>query len=1185
MRLRWLRIPLIVAIVLIVGFLYLERKRAEEERQQDATLASMRQSNARAEFIRNQNGTPSGPRLDWAMRETPPGFRIAVSPWEAAEKARYRALIPPGCADVLLVPFQVEGYALDRSTRSLMLAQLSLALRDNGVRVADPWLVLKALGENRREMQSSDVHELAGHVGAKRIVWLHTGHDGQNHMIVSFREELPVGGIGFPGNVGAEATRFEKVPIGDETPAVVAYQALMPQIVEKLGFGKRAAVAPAAATFDDSLPASPLRMSEGKPDPIADAHYFLGLAALLPGPAQRTRETFTEKAFLAETRMDPGHPDFRLLRARTLMLMGLRPAALQSLGTPSNEAEKALLGMLNGNLPDVARSAGAIRPGFRRMVTELDLAEIRREYGVEDDRASAEALGKIAPGNETWAWFLARAALDGDPWKQFDNLALKSLLDRELPVEGFTADGLMSGAQALLDPSKVKPAIDFSVRDHVGRLFAADGRKWCCANDWTHPSTLDYLEFVEAISMDNLVRRAAFIGLTQGLPDEALREIGHLDSIYKGHPGLSLTRARVQAAAARRAEGAAREGLVRSAYAEALDVFHREQGQTQYAAAALMFLTGLQRHDLGDFTNLYVNDIPFRADYPTWDNRFAGMDRPLQNARRALAGATIDTTPVFDLKWKLVDIQRKADEFGRVLASIEDRFQGNSNIYVLRAENSEDLGRPDAAEADLRKAIAIQPDAWPPYRELVSLLFRQARVEESAKVAMSYPGLKVRPGENPVGVSNVAHELGSHFYWGGHLDPARQLYRISADLDTGSQASITSKARLALLSGDYAGFLAGTFQRSQRYGVSYAYRDYLSMLHAMGNSREAWDGFASLVASQPEPHIWESALVGHRRANVAGPEIAAWVDQDALRNAGERVGFAAMYVVRAATTDRIPTDADLSALAGVDRPVWLVADSRRHVVRPSSDGRYETVLGPDTNEGSTLPMGVFESSQKTRIASELDYFMRAYRHIEGGEYDAARALLEEAGTHYDPRLVNQAYLVPHLAFAAAMSGKTAGVEAMLARFGPSQQGFDYYLAKGALAALSRKPGDAVPLLQKARHRRPYTESRPQFTEYQYGEMLEWLFQATRDARYRDMALEWARACRTTQPWHAWAHAMEAKLAAPGVDRQRAMAMARYLDPDSQRLKSLPKAQVETAFQRFNPANPFLKLARRGDEPT
>lgn len=1173
---------LLVAILASSGsYWYLDRLKMERDYKKQMAVALAQQAKMKAGMV---DALALAPRpagaVDKGMIGFPSGYRPSTSPWDSVEKARYRSLFPANSFDVLVVPFQVQGYALDRSTRSLMFAQLSMELRAAGVKVPDSYPVLRALGENRRQFSPEQVYEFAHHLGVKRVIWTFAGHDRKNAMSFEFRIKEAERDGNFGGPVVRTAGRFDNVSFSSDSPPIVAYQALLPQIVEKLDYKPRAPSAKQASRFDGlALPSSPSGMVADPPDPARDAFYFLTFAALTPASAQRTRERFVEKAFLAALPLAEDYPDYRLLRARTFMLMGLRQAALHALGQPSTGEEKALAAMLDGNLPQVAAATPNVKPIVKKVLAELDLAVINHEYGVENKDKTAAAMKRLGSRGTVWPMFFARSLSDADYWAQFDNLPVKALLDAEFPIQGFTAEGIVSGAVALADPAKLQGSMDLSVYNHVKQVIEKDAAKLCCITDASHPSAQDYLDLVEAISSDNLSRRVNLISSVQGRPQDALVELGRLEAVYKGHPHFSLLRAQAESSAARKSDNAAKEGLVRSAYANLFDAFYYEQGQTADASEAFRMILQLNRTDFGNFYNVYVGDIPYRPSYPTWE--YSNADLAMKNARDALDNSTIDTQPVYEMA-NLLD--RKDAEFGEVLKSIEGRFAGSTYLAILRGNNKFRLGDRKAAEIAYREAIRSQPASWQPYLYLSRILLWDGRVEESAKLVKSYPGFSPGTSENAVDVANSAYEAGSDYFWTGHFDLARPLYTISANLRTGASSSMTSDSRLKLLAGDFAGALKGTYERATRYGASNAYRDYLAFLHAMGYSKEAWDGFNALVGQLSQPQIWESALVGHRLAGAPEQDILAWVNQDALRNAGDQSSYAANYLLRAVTTDRIPGELTAAAIGKFDRPVWRVTGTYIHTVKASADGHKHYVLGPSAGEGSYLPGGLFEQSEKVRVKSDLEYFAQAYRMLQTGDHEGARALLEETSELYGMGQASQAYMLPYLAFAAAKAKNTAGVEKLLAGFQPKQQQFDYFLAKAVILAIGGNANEAIPLLKTTLYKRPVTESRSMFTDYEYAEIVEWLYVSTKDVRYRALALDWARKCEKTQPWHAWAYAMEAKLSREGPDRRRAIAMAYYLDRNSERLKTVPKREIENAVKEFGPGNPFLKMREpKGEE--
>jgi hypothetical protein len=324
-----------------------------------------------------------------------------------------------------------------------------------------------------------------------------------------------------------------------------------------------------------------------------------------------------------------------------------------------------------------------------------------------------------------------------------------------------------------------------------------------------------------------------------------------------------------------------------------------------------------------------------------------------------------------------------------------------------------------------------------------------------------------------------------------------------------------------------------------------------------------------------EPQIWETALVGHRREGLTEAQLGTWAGEERWSRSGRSMGHAAMYLLRAGVTDRMPSGEFAAMLEKVDRPVWQLASGANQVVRPAREGNIHIVLGPVTSPGAMLPLGVFENSQKTRVKSDLAYFAEAYRAIRSNDFMAARSMLEEAATLYDLSVERVGYLLPYYAYASARSGQTGPVRQLLERIPRERQRFDYQLARAVLEGITGDAEASVKSLMYAKYRRSFTESRPFYAEYQYAELCEWLYEATRNAKYREIALDWAKKNQTFQPWFAWAYAIEAKLSTDAQARGRAIAMTYYLDRNSERLSAMPKKEVEAAVKKFGPANPFL----------
>ena len=1118
---------------------------------------------------------------DSLARAFPARYPRPVSQWQAEEKARYQKLLATGKFDALVVPAQVSQFAFSRSVNSLITAQIYRAIvKAQHLRIPDPYLVARALGEGSRTLNRTEIYHLAETLGVKTIFWIHVGHDNESRMTLLIQKQES------PNDQPPSATtkpifkKLENVQFSSARSPADEVQAALPGMLAALGIQYEATLA-ANALPDPDFPASPVLMVSAPSDPIKSASYFQILAAFTPLMSQRARERFLEKSLVALLDASPNARDYKLLKARALMQLGMRPAALATLGTPTGAEGKALQAILNGNMPDALAAIRQIKQPVRKFLADMDALSINLAYGAYQSSDAEKKVAAMRLPGATWRFLAMRTYRDLDDWIQFDNLELKALLDVDFPLQGFTAKEIARGLAVVGNPAQAGTAVDFSVRDHVLGLITKDPSNWCCGMAIDRPAPLDYLDLIEEIATDNLSRRVNFSAQIQGQPERALEQLATLDPVYKDHPKFTLLRARAEAATAYRKEGVAREGLLKSAYLNALNAYYWEQGQTYDSADAFTFISNSNRGDFGYLDNIYFTDYPTQPYFSTWWK--GDVDLQVARTQTALDNSTTDIHPIQTLAWIYRDIRHDENELARLFVSINHRFDGNATIAMLKANETWRKGDIKAAESGYRDAIRMQPKLWEPYGNLAELLFRDARAADAAKVTMSYPGFSVNSKENKVGIANSAAQVGALFYWSGNFAEAIPLYEIASGLQTGSDSSIESGARLKLLQDDYMGALRGVYDRATRYNSSYGYRDYLGLLHIMGYSKDAWDAFNYLANQSGRPHIWETALVGHRHDGLTESALIAWARQDSNRSLGYMGNDAARYLLRAVVIDRSPSDAAISAIAELDTPVWSVPTTRDLTVRVSKDGQMEYVLGPESSENSTLPINVFARAKKVRIKSDLVYFAEAYKALHEKNYEASRSLFEEAAGKYNFSQISLGYMLPYAAFAAAKSGKTELIEKKLAAYKPGRLDFDKILSEAVLTGIAGKSEESLRLLRLALYRRPYTEGRPVFTEYEYAEIAEWLFEATGNTGYRDIALDWAKKCQKTQPWHAWAYAMEAKLSNDAGGRQVAIGIANYLDPNSERLKSIPKAEIEAAVNSFR--NPFLVKPGAKDKTT
>jgi hypothetical protein len=1147
----------------------LEIRRAGEQRYRDYLAEAER---AKAERIRTFS--------DWAaVQLMPQAYPRPPSAWLVAEKEFYRKLLDHTHADILVAPMQIDVWGFDRATRAAMSAELAVAVESAHLgTVLDPFLAAKALGDGQREYTREELYALADAVGAKRIVFGAAGHDYRGKMHITLLSQLRAAQptrsqVDWNGPIESQAV--ENIVLDDDHPAVDNFAKAYPGMLKSLRITANLANEAPAQLEVARLPDSPLDLVKKRTNSAQSAYTLLLLGMLTPAHIEHVREFFAAKAFLVTSRMSPESPEYKALRARAYLMLGYRVAALRTLATAGTLEEQELQAVLNGNLPTV-RSLGPRETNpVKRLIDALDENRIAADFGVITGSESTKSIEKLGlPG--IWRYLATRAATDPDVWSSWNNAELKSLLDHEFLRPGFTVKDIVRGSAAVGSVDKIRTSIDFSVFNHARQYLADHPPDATAPLASLAPSELDYLQLLAAIGDDNLIRHVHLLAQAQGLPQESLEEAARLEAIYKGNPYYSLERARAQWQAAERASGAEREGLLKGSYEDAFNALYWEQAQSTVASDALNLVATIRRPEYGYFDNFYNGDLPYHPLYMLWGS--GGNSAAMrQNGLAALSNATSQFGVVDDLLGNdptHVNDPQFAAEVGKLIA---ERFTGSPRRSNLLADLQLSQGHSGEAESLLRESIRIAPRNEDAYYTLGKIAFESGRSNDAAGIFLSYPPFQHATGDEIVATSNHAYIMGNFFFDAGDFALATRLFRISVAQQSNSDAEMGANTRLNVLSGNIGSAMQAALERGQRYADGNAFRDYLAMLHATNRSQLAWSGFDTLVRQLDNFDIWESALVGHHREGGTEATVTAWVKRPELAPLGDKFSFAAHYLVKFATTDRIPSDSLAAVLDDIDRPTWRLETDLQAVVRPNRDGRFELVLGPMVaNPRQILPIGVFANAKKHRVKSGLAYFVTAYGAIKRGNFELARQHFDEAAALYDMRSTYSSYMLPYYALAVAKSGAdTTKVETVLGRFSPNEQGFDYQLARAVLAAVDGNTPEALKSLQLARYRRWFVEERPILTTYTYGDICETLYRLTGNDAYRREALDWAKAREKAEPWQAWSYAMEAALAPDSVERQRAIAMAWYLDPQSMHLSTLKKADIDAAVKAFGALNIFL----------
>lgn len=1115
------------------------------------------------------------PTSDPLDRAFPQGKPRVSSPWLDAEARSFTELLKTGKYDVMVGPIRTEGYAVDRISRSLILNELTRELAARKLRVPNPVALSRAMGENRRRFELGEYITMARALGIEKVVVVGLAHDRLGHLKASV-------GILDAKHVGAfspKALPEFGLGAGEHPSAVV--KVIAPAVLEALALsGKVPARSRPTASGKRALPVSPsAAMAVKANDVVGRAIALQFIASLAPSWPERASERLFEQALVAAQALPPKHPYAALFTARAWRYLEAREAALSVLGGSTAPEARAYREFLNGNLPDFGKAAADVRDELLRALLEIDLKTMQATYQHPDAKESSPLLDAFAAKYPAWAPLIQRRLEDLDWWASGDAVLAKRLLDRdlELPGEelnrqiaGMRLTGERPGAAAL-----VKLAlhhVERARREH--RVVAA-----CLAT--TQPCVAGaYVDLLEAVAVSDPIRELYRLVKIQALPAQARELAEALKPELEGHPAILALQARAQLGLAQKLPASQRDSAIAELRRLAVAAALLEQGQSATSYEALLVL-GVPSPSSAPFLSAYQFDLPVR---PYWyvvpESQYlagsAASDmKPYLDVLRSQVAASV--TNLGAVRHLLEDEagKREAREV------LEKRFKGHPERAGLLQALAESLAEHSRlSEAELQE----RPDRWDYYADQGARLIDERGDYEAAAAAYGkYPGFSDPSRYDAVDLSNQAYAAGNAFFWQGRMDGARRFYGIAAGLSTGSEASLASEQRLAQLDGDYAKMLELARGRGQRYNSAYAWRDFLSWLFAFGAQEEAWAGFNRLHAAFDNPQVWLAADVGLRLKGDDWKENKRWLLSEPYRSstsAGNSNGARLAIMLNA--VDRSPAPDFVRAVRELAGPPNTGVE-KFMVLRPPSGGR-----------GSVgYPRSAFRAKDRapvrdgTLVESEFVFFADAYAELRRGNFKAAVERFDRMAEYYavegSPRHGLPGFALPYFAWASAKVGDPLGLEAFvrgLPEARPSD--FDRGLALAFFAGLRGEHETAEKYLQLAFHHRPFTENRPIFTEYQWAEACEWLYTATGEKRYLKLALDWARRNQQIMPVSAWAYALEARYSADEQQRLRATAIALYLDPRSEHLKSVPAELRKRAEKWFAANNPF-KLRNRGKD--
>jgi hypothetical protein len=1102
--------------------------------------------------------------------------------WQESEKALNETVLKKRTYDVLIVPFQVSGYAIDRIDRALMTRYLSRALETStDLKFPSPTLVMRTLGESSRTFNDYDVFQLANKLGVKKIIRGYVGHNLNEQMNITMIVQIRSDQEYFSPTTKSEKYEWRDITISDERTPGEAFASILHDVTARLQLTKTKKKA-IKATLDEESPVLPSDIRELVTDkstsPIVRA-YYLQLLGMLHPEQSVTKEQLFARSLVVLQEVSPHLSAFKVLKARALFHLYRRPAAVAVLGEPKSAEEHAVSAVLDGNLMLLEQSIKDIKNPLLNLISQIELFDLLWSYSGDQARStSIDAIVKHYPG---WEAIIARRVQHRDNWKQQTNLEIKKELDRLFPIDDFTIQNIIKNKLAIGDISIDDDDVLFSVYNHYRRLLEKQPESWV-TNESATLVKRDMLDLMVSIGESNLLKKIR-LRRWQALNEDIISLADRYEAIYQGHPEIAHQKAIALSQISYTKQGQAQRNLREEASQLHQNACFWSQGQTGVAPTSCIN------------NRFYAADFPRRPYWKFSNDPKALSDRKYRGSQELTQRGTLyitlhDRTGLMNNELSLMYTQtdfsafsayyetllklRMNDEAATLLKKNSHRFIGNTARTSFFARLAEKEGDIQKARALYEDAIASQPGVWNPYEGLSGLLIRQGDYKAASKVSLTYP-LFVAPKDgdenssiSTVSLSNYAYDVGSDLWWSGYAEEAKPLFTVSAGYDTGSSAGMRSATFLAILERDFYKAAQIALTNAKRYNQPKNYNHYAELLHVMGYHDEAWSAFTQIQNRTNNTLAWSPVLVGHRMEGRTTDEQLQWLKK---QPAGIQTSSdATTYIFLINALDRV-LNSNLSKL--------LLA--REEQIRQSQNQNQPFISQNPKQQAPASPPQ--DNKMKELLQKHGDPMVplaEGYTFLKKRKFSEAYAKLKVRFSEDWIRKDMFSFAMPYLIWSAAKSENVEGVDARLAEYKNAlSDDFDYYLSKAFLLGSKKGHQEAIKNLKFARNHILNLNGVRILPEwYQLMEACEWLYEDSKNGGYRELLVEYARMHQTIRPMDSWAYAFEAKHTNSTADRTRALALTLYLDKQSERIEHFSKKEKTNALEWLKNNNPFLQAA-------
>ncbi|EAT14788.1 hypothetical protein HTZ97_11470 [Desulfuromonas acetoxidans] len=882
------------------------------------------------------------------------------SPWQERQKVLYHDLLGSIRYDALLIPAQVDGFAVDRAGRSLITRFLHQRLRQLGWSLPDPTLTARALGERSRTYSPKDIAALAGRIGATTVIIPAVGHDGNGRLSLNLlRQQVDHHGI--PLADKTVLASCNNLPFSDTRLPFEVFVSHMDELLKSIGCTPTATAQASIRDNEPLLPQQPCELfTQNKPSLVQQA-FTLQLLGMLHPRENPTQEGLFERSLVLAWQLPVNHPQRNLLIARALFRLNRRPAALKYLEQAKTVEEHALLAFLNGNLPNLQENRSRIATPLKWLLANIDYADLLWTY---TQRPLPDATIAEIVGNQVeWETLIVRRLQRNWMWSNQSNLVVKQMLDEAFPLADFTVGELM-GNRLLLHQSPFEGGeIDRSVYEHYRRMVSNSGASLFPDTHPLAPRKGDYLDLLAATGEANLFDAVYKSVVLQHRMDAGLEQLRQSAGVYEGHPDLTYLKS---------------EALERKAQSS----LGSEAARLNAEVAHLKDLAGYWSQEQNTYSRLKIfdQDFPKRFYWTTASDKLASLENSLEytNSRADIAASLYDSYQRYRAG--------KTIKRQKLLAELEQRFIGAPQRQYLLAEISERQGNVDKAQQYYRTCIKLYPEQWEAYQKQAELLIRHDLIDEAYQTLMAIPDFnRPSPLVNAVGFSNFANRMGSMFRKLGEPGKALTFFRYCQTLGTGSGAEMVSAAQEAMINNDYATMAQHCVRLIRRYQSLPGYHAYINYQHLTGQHTTAWSVFNNLSSRQYLSSIWQAALFGFRMEGTSEQDQDRW-----FADRVNRPESSSFVLYRLMDRSQFPAINTLPRSGGQNRKQFL-ALYRGYKTRSFTDSPYSHQF--QQGQGITsklLPWLAFYYEDAGR-GEEFQQRLNEYLAVHGSGFDSLLA--------------------------------------------------------------------------------------------------------------------------------------------------------------------------------------------------